>query len=82
MKAGFTPPDRIMFVGNNVPAEEMQYAIDRGIYISVDSLSQLETLGRIHPGSNVCLRINLVLVPDIMKRLSPGKKTKFGIAIE
>lgn len=82
MKAGFTP-DRIMFVGNNVPAEEMQYAIDRGIYISVDSLSQLETLGRIHPGSNVCLRIN----PGIgaghhEKVITAGKKTKFGIAID
>lgn len=82
LKAGF-PAERIMFVGNNVPAQEMKYAVDRGIYISVDSLSQLETLGKISPGGKVCLRIN----PGIgaghhEKVVTGGKKAKFGIAIE
>src|SRR5674476_899339 len=57
MKAGFTS-DRIMFIGNNVSREEIQYAVDRGIYISVDSLSQLSLLGEINPGGEVCLRLN------------------------
>lgn len=82
MKAGFTS-DQIMFIGNNVPQEELKYAVDRGIYISVDSLSQLETLGEINRGGNVCLRIN----PGIgaghhEKVITGGKKAKFGIAIE
>ena len=82
MKAGFTS-DRIMFIGNNVSREEMQYAVDRGIYISVDSLSQLSLLGEINPGGEVCLRLN----PGIgtghhEKVVTGGKKAKFGIAIE
>jgi diaminopimelate decarboxylase len=82
MKAGFTS-DRIMFIGNNVSREEIQYAVDRGIYISVDSLSQLSLLGEINPGGEVCLRLN----PGIgaghhEKVVTGGKKAKFGIAIE
>jgi diaminopimelate decarboxylase len=82
MKAGF-PGDRIMFIGNNVSADEFKYAIDHGIYISVDSLSQLETLGKVNQGGKVCLRIN----PGIgaghhEKVVTGGKKAKFGIAIE
>jgi len=82
MKAGF-PSDRIMFIGNNVSQEEFQYAVERGIYVSVDSISQLETLGKVNQGGKVCLRIN----PGIgaghhEKVVTGGKKAKFGIAVE
>jgi len=82
MKAGFSS-DRIMFIGNNVSREEMKFAVDRGIYISVDSLSQLILLGEVNPGGDVCLRLN----PGIgaghhEKVITGGKKAKFGIAIE
>jgi len=82
MKAGFTS-DRMMFIGNNVSRDELQYAVDRGIYVSVDSLSQLATLGEVNRGGQVCLRIN----PGIgaghhEKVVTGGKKAKFGIAIE
>lgn len=40
-KAGFSP-DRIFYICNNVSAEEMMFAIERGITVSVDSLSQLD----------------------------------------
>jgi len=82
MKAGFTP-DRITFIGNNVSRKELQFAVDKGILISVDSLSQLKLLGEINQGGAVCLRIN----PGIGaghhdKVITGGKKAKFGIAIE
>lgn len=82
LKAGYTP-DRITFIGNNVSREEMQFAVNRGIYTSVDSLSQLALLGEVNPGGEVCLRIN----PGIgaghhEKVVTGGKKAKFGIAIE
>ncbi|MEA4926117.1 MAG: diaminopimelate decarboxylase [Syntrophomonadaceae bacterium] len=82
MKAGFTP-DRITFIGNNVSRQELQFAVDRGILISVDSLSQLKLLGEINRGGSVCLRIN----PGIGaghhdKVITGGKKAKFGIAVE
>lgn len=82
MKAGFTP-DRITFIGNNVSRQELQFAVDNGILVSVDSLSQLKLLGEINQGGSVCLRIN----PGIGaghhdKVITGGKKAKFGIAIE
>ncbi|MGE5381008.1 MAG: diaminopimelate decarboxylase, partial [Methylocystaceae bacterium] len=81
LKAGFTA-DHIMFIGNNVSAEEIKFAVERGILVSVDSLSQLETLCSVNPGGEVCLRIN----PEIgaghhEKVVTAGKKAKFGIAI-
>lgn len=82
MKAGFTP-DRITFIGNNVSRQELQFAVDHGILVSVDSLSQLKLLGEVNRGGTVCLRIN----PGIgaghhEKVVTGGKKAKFGIAVE
>jgi len=82
MKAGFTP-DRITFIGNNVSQQELQYAVERNILVSVDSLSQLQTLGEINRGGRVCVRIN----PGIGaghhdKVITGGKKAKFGVAVE
>lgn len=77
--AGFTP-DKLFFVCNNISTEEMIYALDKGIRISVDSLSQLEQFGKISPHSKVAIRIN----PGIgaghhSKVITAGKATKFGI---
>jgi diaminopimelate decarboxylase len=78
-EAGFTP-DRMFFIGNNVSAEEMQYAIDSNVLFSADSLSQLELFGKINPGGEVMVRFN----PGIgaghnEKVITGGEKTKFGI---
>ena len=79
LKAGFDP-SRIFFIGNNVSADEMQFAMDRNILVSVDSLSQLETLGRLREGSGVSLRFNPGAgAGHHEKVVTAGKKTKFGI---
>lgn len=80
--AGYKP-EEIFFVCNNVDAGEMQYAIDRGIRVSVDSLSQLDLFGRLAPGSKVAIRVN----PGIgtghnAKVVTAGKETKFGITLD
>lgn len=79
LKAGFTP-DQILYVSNNVAAEEMRFAIERQILVSVDSVSQLERYGTLNPGSDVVVRFN----PDVgaghhAKVVTGGKKTKFGV---
>lgn len=80
--AGFTC-EEILFITNNVSAEEMQYAVERNITISVDSVSQLETLGQINPGGKVCIRFNPgVGAGHHEKVITGGKKTKFGVASE
>jgi len=79
LKAGFLS-DEIFFVPNNVSEEEMKYAIEKGITISVDSLSQLEMFGRINPGGKVAVRFNPgVGAGHHSKVVTGGKKTKFGV---
>ena len=46
LKAGFKP-EQIFYICNNVSAEELKYAIEMGVTVSVDSLSQLELFGKI-----------------------------------
>ncbi len=81
LKAGFTP-DRIMFIGNNVSQEEFRFAVEKGVYVSVDSLSQLESLGEVNRGGRVCIRINTEIgAGHHEKVVTAGKKAKFGIAL-
>ncbi len=77
--AGY-PPEEIFYIGNNVSAEEMKYAVDRGILVSVDSLSQLEMFGQNFPGQQVAIRFNSgVGAGHHEKVVTGGKKTKFAV---
>ncbi len=78
-RAGFKPGD-ILFICNNVSDEEIRYAVDSGILVSVDSISQLERHGRLNRGGRVAVRIN----PGIgaghhEKVVTAGAGTKFGV---
>ncbi len=82
LAAGFKP-EEILFVANNVSCEEMQFAIEKGVLISCDSLSQLKQLGKLNPGGCVAVRFN----PGIgaghhEKVITGGDNTKFGVNIE
>lgn len=80
LAAGFKP-EQIFYIGNNVSAEEMRFAIERDILVSVDSISQLEQFGRINPGGKVAVRFNPgVGAGHHEKVVTGGAKTKFGIA--
>lgn len=77
--AGFAPQD-ILYVCNNVSDEELRNAIDNGVLISVDSLSQIDRCGRLNPGGRIMVRFN----PGIgaghhQKVITAGKETKFGV---
>ena len=82
MAAGYTPGE-IMFIVNNVSPDELKFAIDKNITVSVDSLSQLETYGKLNPGGKIALRFN----PGVggghhEKVVTGGDGTKFGIMPE
>ncbi len=80
LKAGF-PKERIFYVSNNVSAEELQYAIDQGVVISLDSLSQLELFGKINHGGRCAVRLNPGYgAGHHEKVITAGKKTKFAIS--
>lgn len=79
LAAGFDP-SQILYISNNVSAEEMQFAVDKGVLVSVDSLSQLELYGKVNPGGRVCVRFNPgVGAGHHEKVVTGGKKTKFGV---
>ncbi|HEX3027961.1 MAG TPA: diaminopimelate decarboxylase [Clostridia bacterium] len=79
LAAGFKP-DEIFYISNNVSEEEMRFAINKGITISVDSVSQLLQYGRINPGSKVAVRFNAGIgAGHHEKVVTAGKKTKFGV---
>jgi len=80
--AGFAP-EEIFYIGNNVSCEEMSYCIERGILVSVDSLSQLEQFGQINPGGKVAVRFNPGMgAGHCEKVITAGHKTKFGVQSE
>ena len=77
--AGFTSRD-LVYVCNNVSAEEMRNAVENGLLVSVDSLSQLDLYGQVNPGGKVMIRINPGIGAGHHKKVvTAGKETKFGI---
>ena len=81
MLAGYKP-EEILYISNNVSEDEFRYAIHAGVKISVDSVSQLELLGKINPGSKVAFRLNPgVGAGHHEKVVTAGQKTKFGIEL-
>lgn len=81
LKAGYKP-DEILYISNNVSREEMKFAVDHNVLVSVDSLSQLKQYGEINPGGDVAIRFNPgVGAGHHEKVVTAGKKTKFGVNI-
>jgi diaminopimelate decarboxylase len=81
MMAGYKP-EEILYISNNVSEDELRYAINAGVKISVDSVSQLELFGKINPGGKVVFRLNPgVGAGHHEKVVTGGQKTKFGIEL-
>lgn len=79
LRAGFSP-DQILYVCNNVSAEELGNAVSHGLLVSVDSLSQLDLYGEVNPGGRVMVRFNPGIgVGHHKKVVTAGKETKFGV---
>jgi diaminopimelate decarboxylase len=77
--AGYKP-EEILFISNNVSEEEFRYAINAGVKISVDSVSQLEMFGTINPGGKVAFRVNPGFGAGHHEKVTTaGQNTKFGI---
>ena len=72
--------EEIFYIPNNVSEEELTYAVNEGVMVSIDSLSQLERFGRLFPGHEVAVRFNTGHgAGHSEKVITAGKKTKFGI---
>ena len=85
LRTGF-PRERIMFTGTSVTDEAMEYLLEKGILINVDSFSQMRRLARIAPeGLEVSVRWNpgegAGFDPKVITAgaRSHGRPVKFGI---
>jgi len=79
-KAG-VDAERIMFTGTSVRDDELEYLLDLGVYINVDSLSELRRLLRIGAPSFISARINVgVGAGHHQHCITAGPKSKFGLA--
>ncbi len=85
-KAGYTA-DEMLYVCNNVSKEEFKNALQNDMLISVDSLSQLESLAQVmqeNPNHKNSKKVVIRLNPGKgaghhQKVITAGKATKFGI---
>ncbi|MCL2461935.1 MAG: diaminopimelate decarboxylase [Defluviitaleaceae bacterium] len=74
---------QIFFIPNNVSDEEMRFALERGVLVSADSLSQLERLGRLNPGGDAAFRLNPGIGDGHDARvITGGDDSKFGVTLE
>ncbi|PJE45633.1 MAG: diaminopimelate decarboxylase [Sediminibacterium sp.] len=83
LKAGFNP-EQILYTSNGISFEEIEAAVEAGVSVNIDSLSNLEKFGKAY-GSRYPVGIRLR--PNIMAggnlKISTGHNgSKFGIPIE
>lgn len=82
-RSGFNT-DEMLYVCNNISGEEMSMVYENKILICLDSISQVETWGKMYPETEIMVRINpgTIGVGHSKKVITSGKKTKFGISEE
>jgi diaminopimelate decarboxylase len=83
MKAGFEPGN-ILYTSNNIAFSEIDMAVQLGVHVNIDSLSNLERFGKKFGHS---YPVGIRIRPNIMAggnlKISTGHtKSKFGIPIE
>ncbi|NIQ07287.1 MAG: diaminopimelate decarboxylase [Candidatus Korarchaeota archaeon] len=78
LKAGF-PPEKIMFTGTSVSNEELRYALEKGVTINIDSLSELERLIKLGTAP-ISIRVNPGIGAGHHEYVvTGGENSKFGI---
>lgn len=82
LMAGFKP-SQILYISGNICKDEMLYAINNGITISADSISQVKQFASLNPGGSLAVRINPGIGTGHHKKVvTGGNNTKFGIDID
>ncbi len=80
LENGFSP-EQIMFTGNNVSDEEMQWVGEQNVLQNIGSLSELERFGRFFPKHKVSVRFSPQIgAGEFDHVVTGGDDTKFGIS--
>lgn len=75
-------PKRILFTPNFAHKEEYEYALDKGVYLTVDSLYPLIQWGELFKQKEIFLRLDLGIGTGHRKYVSTsGDESKFGITL-
>jgi diaminopimelate decarboxylase len=78
-RAGFAAGE-ISYTASNVDERELREILDMGVHATVDSLAQLDLLGRIAQGGRAGLRVNPDLGAGHHEKVSTGgPDSKFGV---
>ena len=78
-RAGF-PARRMLYNGNSASDAELREAVDQGVRINVESLSQLRRLGALAPGVAISIRFNIYVGGGHHSHvITGGPESKFGI---
>ena len=81
LRAGF-PPERIVLTGTNLSEQDMRFALKEGLCVNLDGVDQLETFGRLSPGSRIWVRVNPEIAPHTHPYLATaGGDSKFGVRV-
>jgi diaminopimelate decarboxylase len=84
LRAGFDP-ERIYMHGNNKTEAEIEQALDAGVgHLIVDSLDEIDRLGRVAAGrpQRVLLRVTPGIRPDTHDKIATGQEdSKFGMPL-
>jgi diaminopimelate decarboxylase len=78
-------PEKILYTGNNVTNEELEFALSSGVRINLDSISQLERLSKLpdSDGKEISFRVNpRVGAGHHDHCITGGDLSKFGIMEE
>lgn len=79
LKAGFMSHE-ILYTGVSVSKEEMEYALEKGVTINVDSLSQSQKIFKIATPERTSVRINPQIGAGHHEyTVTAGKVSKFGV---
>jgi len=66
LQSNFSPKD-IVFATTGISQDDMRVLAKKGVRVHLDSLSQVEAYGAIHPGSDIGVRLNIAeMSPDYM----------------
>ncbi len=79
LKAGFGPED-LLYTPNNPALDELKYACDRNVMVTIGSLEVMKQYARLNGRKDICVRVN----PDIGfghhgHCITGGPGSKFGI---
>ncbi|MGW8181309.1 MAG: diaminopimelate decarboxylase, partial [bacterium] len=78
-QAGFKP-DEILFTGTSVAVDEMNYLINEGVRMNIDSISQMEKLLGLKVPESILLRVNPEVGAGHHEHvITAGPDVKFGV---